>query len=121
MDSLSENLQENFDRFIVECLETGCIWGLRGKNDDLALVASTGNENIDVIPFWSAQKLAQDACEGQWDLYKPTPIELEEFLDDWLPGMHNDLLLVGVNWSADLQGEEMEPSDLLEEFEEELD
>jgi hypothetical protein len=48
-------------------------------------------------------------------------IDLEEFLDDWLPGMHNDVLMVGVNWNADLEGQEMEPLDLLEEFESELE
>ncbi len=45
----------------------------------------------------------------------------EEFLDDWLPGMHSDVLLVGVNWNVDLEGAEIEPLDLLEEFEAELD
>jgi hypothetical protein len=46
---------------------------------------------------------------------------MEEFLDDWLPGMHADVLMVGVNWSEDLEGQEFEPLDLLEEFEAELD
>ena len=55
------------------------------------------------------------------DIYKPVAIEMEEFLDDWLPGMHSDVLMVGVNWTADLEGQEMEPLDLLEEFEAELD
>jgi hypothetical protein len=35
--------------------------------------------------------------------------------------MHADVLMVGVNWTADLEGQEMEPLDLLEEFEAELD
>ena len=47
--------------------------------------------------------------------------QVEEFLDDWLPGMHSDVLMVGVNWTPDLEGQEMEPLDLLEEFESELD
>jgi hypothetical protein len=45
---------------------------------------------------------------------------MEEFLDDWLPGMHSDVLLVGINWNLDLEGDEIEPLDLLEEFESEL-
>ena len=32
-----------------------------------------------------------------------------------------DLLMVGVNWNPDLEGQELEPLDLLEEFEAELD
>jgi hypothetical protein len=29
--------------------------------------------------------------------------------------------MVGINWNTDLEGQEMEPLDLLEEFEAELD
>jgi hypothetical protein len=45
---------------------------------------------------------------------------MEEFLDDWLPGLHSDVILVGVNWNSTLDGEEIEPLDLLEEFDAEL-
>ena len=74
-----------------------------------------------MIPFWSNEEFAQALCNGDWDIYKPVPIEMGEFLDEWLPGMHSDVLMVGVNWTPDLEGQEMEPLDLLEEFESELD
>lgn len=47
-------------------------------------------------------------------------LSLDEFLEDWLPGMHEDVYLVGVNWNQDLEGLEIEPLDLLEEIENEL-
>ena len=121
MQPLSDDLEENLDRMIVESLERGCVWGLRDANDSWALVASPDNGEIDVIPFWSDEKLAEALCSGEWNIYKPVAIEMEEFLNDWLPGMHNDLLMVGVNWNPDLEGQELEPLDLLEEFEAELD
>jgi hypothetical protein len=46
---------------------------------------------------------------------------MEEFLDDWLTGMHEDVLRAGINWNTDLEGQELEPLDLLEEFESELE
>jgi hypothetical protein len=121
MDPLSDDLQENLDRLVVECLENGCVWGLQDTDGNWSLVSSIDNDSIDVIPFWSAEGLAQALCTGDWDVYKPVAIELEEFLDDWLPGMHADVLMVGVNWNTELEGQEMEPLDLLEEFEAELD
>jgi hypothetical protein len=121
MQPLSDDLQENLDRMIVECLENGCVWGLQDADENWALVGSTDNDSIDVIPFWSDCELAEALCNGDWEIYKPVAIEMEEFLDDWLPGMHGDVLMVGVNWSADLEGQEFEPLDLLEEFEAELD
>ena len=121
MQPLSDDLQENFDRLIVECLEQGCIWGLQDATENWALVGSTDHDDIDVIPFWSSKSLAEELCGDDWDVYKPVAIEIEEFLDDWLPGMNSDVLLVGVNWNIDLEGAEIEPLDLLEEFEAELD
>lgn len=121
MQPLSDDLQENLDRMVVECLENGCVWGLQDAEENWALVGSTDNESIDVIPFWSDRELAQALCNGDWDIYKPVAIEMEEFLDDWLPGMHADVLMVGINWNEDLDGQEMEPLDVLEEFEAELD
>ena len=121
MEPLSTDPQENLDRLIVESLEQGCIWGLQDNSNNWALVASVNNDSIDVMPFWSAQALASAVCTGDWDIYQPIAIDIEEFLDDWLPGMHNDILMVGVNWNAELEGQEMEPLDLLEEFESELE
>ena len=34
--------------------------------------------------------------------------------------MPQDVLLVGINWNADMEGEEIEPLDLLEQLEQEL-
>jgi|TARA_B110000238_G_C15920146_1_gene350095 hypothetical protein len=121
MEPLSDDLQENLDRLVVECLDNGCVWGLQDAEGNWSLVSSIDNDSIDVIPFWSAEGLAQALCNGDWKVYKPVAIELEEFLDDWLPGMHADVLMVGINWNTDLEGQEMEPLDLLEEFEAELD
>ena len=121
MEPVSDDMQENLDRLIVECLENGCIWGLQDNSDNWALVGSTENDSIDVMPFWSDQGLAQALCNGDWGVYRPVAIEMVEFLDDWLPGMHTDVLMVGVNWNEALEGQEMEPLDLLEEFESELD
>jgi hypothetical protein len=121
MEPLSDDLQENLDRLIVECLENGCVWGLQDQQGNWSLVSSTDNDDIDVMPFWSDSRFAQALCTGQWAIYKPVAIDLEEFLDDWLPGMHSDVLMVGVNWNEELEGQEMEPLDLLEEFEAELD
>ena len=118
-EPLSDDLAENLDRFIVEAMELGCVWGLEGP-DGWALSASEAHDDIDVMPFWSQESFARAHCQDDWANYKPVAIELVEFLEDWLPGLHEDVLLVGVNWNADLDGEELEPLDLLEEFETEM-
>lgn len=119
MEPLSDNLEENYDRFIVEAIEQGCIWGLEGP-DGWALCPSENYKQSDVMPFWSQPEFAQLHCADDWAIYKPVPVSLEEFLEEWLPGMHDDVILVGINWNAELEGDEVEPLDLLSEIETEL-
>ncbi|ACE85945.1 DUF2750 domain-containing protein [Cellvibrio japonicus] len=119
VEPLSDDLDENLDRFIVEALERGCVWGLQGS-EGWALCASEEHDDMDVMPFWSQESFARVHCVDDWAGYTPAAIDLGEFLEEWLPGMHEDLLLVGVNWNQELDGDEMEPIDLLEEFETEM-
>jgi hypothetical protein len=118
-EPLSDNEVENFDRFIVEAIENGCVWSLQGS-EGWALCDSEKHKNTDVMPFWSQESFAQLHCVDDWKDYVAVEIELEEFLEDWLTGMHDDVILAGINWDAELEGTEIEPLDLLQEFDQEL-
>ena len=113
--TLSEDLEENYERFILESIDLGCVWALESE-DGFALCPSVDNEEIDVMPLWSQPEYANLHCKDEWSSYEAVPIALEELLDDWLPGMHADLTLVGVNWNKDMEGVEAEPLDLLEDI-----
>ena len=91
-EPLGQDPEENLDRFIVETMTQGCVWGLEGS-DGWALCASEQSEEADVMPFWSHESFAKIHCRDDWAEYKVVAIELVEFLDDWLPGMHQDLIL----------------------------
>ncbi len=116
---LSNDLEENYDRFIVEAIECGCVWGLENE-DGWALSDSDTHRDASVMPFWSQPEYAQQHCVEEWADYKVIPISLEELLDDWLPGMHEDVILVGVNFNGEMEGLEKEPLDLLGDFEAQL-
>ena len=121
MQPLSEDFQENLDRLIIESLDKGCIWGLRDAAGQWATVDSEQVAEITVMPFWSCQQLAQALCTEAWQIYTPVAIAIEEYQVVWLLGMHNDVLSVVVYWYSDLEGEELEPLDLLEEFQSEME
>ncbi len=112
---LSDDLDENYGQFIDDAQATGCVWGLENV-EGWALCPSLDSDDIDVMPLWSQPEYAEAHCVEEWGDYKPVPISLEELLDDWLPGMHEDVLLVGVNWNQGMEGIEVEPLDLLEEI-----
>lgn len=114
---LGDDFDENYDLFIDDALATGCVWGLEGE-EGWALSSSDTSEEIDVMPLWSQPEYARAHCIEQWSNYEVVPISLEELLDDWLPGMHEDVLMIGPNWNNKLEGLEVEPLDLLEDFDE---
>ncbi len=118
-NSLSTDIEDNYDLFIADAINTGCVWGLEGE-EGWALCASQQYDETPVMPFWSQPDFAQIHCEGDWKNYRVVPVALEEFLDEWLPGMHTDVILVGINWDQSLEGAEYEPIDLLKVFEDGL-
>lgn len=117
IELLGDDLDENFDRFLAEAEDTGCVWGLEGP-DGWALCQSNFNEELDVLPLWSQPEYAQVHCVDEWRDFKVVPISLEELLDDWLVGLHEDVTMIGPNWNGEMEGDEIEPLDLLAEFEE---
>lgn len=114
-DVLSGDIEENYERFISEAIATGCVWGLE-SDEGWALCPSVSNDELSVMPLWSQPEFAELHCKDEWGDYRVIPIAVDELLDDWLPGMHEDLLLIGVNWDSELEGEEVEPLDLLEDI-----
>lgn len=112
---LGDDFDENYSLFIEDALATGCVWGLQNE-EGWAICPSVDNDDIDVMPLWSQPEYAGVHCVEEWGDYKPVPISFEELLDDWLPGMHEDVILVGINWNQKMEGLEVEPLDLLEEI-----
>lgn len=120
MNSLSDDIDQNYNLFIEEAITTGCVWGLEGP-EGWALCDSESFSGATVMPFWSQPEYAKVHCQEEWQDYQVVPVSTEEFLDDWLTGMHDDQIIVGINWNDDLAGMETEPLDLLEDFEKALD
>ncbi len=118
LQALGDDPEENYEQFLAEAIDTGCVWALEGE-EGFALCPSVDNDELDVMPLWSQPEYAQLHCRDEWAEYEVVPIALEELLDDWLPGMHSDLMLVGVNWNHELEGIELEPLDLLEDIDRE--
>ncbi len=109
--ALTDDEEANYDLFIDRILDTGQIWGLKAA-DGWAVCPSLEFENTDVFPFWSAEADARVHCTEDWKIYTPAVIELEDFVVNWLPGMHEDEVMVGPNWNAELSGLEVEPADV---------
>lgn len=94
--------------FVERVVDSGKVWSL-SRADSWAVSLSHDYEDTEVIPFWSDQDGARAGAVAAWAKYKPQQLSLIEFLEDWLPGMHHDTTLAGINWDARLSGNEVEP------------
>ena len=119
MQILGEDFDQNYQQFFENAVAMGCVWGLEG-GDGWAQSESEKYPNALVIPFWSQPEYAELHRKDEWADYQVVPIALAEFLDDWLPGMHEDVILAGINWNEELDGDDYEPLDVLSAFEQAL-
>jgi hypothetical protein len=119
MSNPDAEYEAKYDAFIAEIKQTGEVWGLCTDDDDWAVCASSAYEDTDVMPFWSNQAAAKAQCVGEWAVFHAHAIPLEDFINDWLPGMHEDDVLIGPNWDENLEGLEIEPADVALELEDE--
>jgi len=108
--------QESLERFVLQCGEAERVWGLQDRDGSWAICESQAESSLDVVLVWSDEKLARALAVDDWASFKPVAIDLQEFVDQWLRGMHYEGGLVGVNWDADLNGPEVKPAELAKRF-----
>src|SRR6266568_2627651 len=114
--------KERHDRFVQRVVDSREVWGLKSA-EGWACTASTadGSEDRSVMPFWSDRAYAKQCAKEDWSDYEPMPIPLALFLERWLPGMDGDDCIVGRNWNVHLCGYEIEPRDLMQEIETQIE
>jgi hypothetical protein len=122
MLELAAASKERHERFVKRIVAAREVWGLKSE-DGWACTASTahGSKGRSVMPFWSDRAYAKQCAKEDWSHYEPTPIPLELFLECWLPGMDSNDCIVGTNWNVHLCGYEIDPPDLKQELERELE
>jgi uncharacterized protein DUF2750 len=109
-----ETDEEAHSRFIAKVVEAELVWGLSTEDGFLACESDEAEERA-VLPFWSDEddaRAAQPEAEGS----EVDSVVLFDFLFRWLPGMEDDDVLAGTNWTATLEGKEVEPITLQDEI-----
>ena len=107
---LNAELQAGRDRFISAVRDSGVVWGL--QSEEGWACCQSNDSDAQVLVFWSSQASARRHAQGEWAAYQSAPIALDDFVDTWLRGMHDDGMLAGVDFNADLAGSEMAPAEL---------
>jgi hypothetical protein len=88
------------------------VWALKSPTSGWAQCPSNEQEGIDILVFWSDRAYASRHRKEGWKDYAPTAIAFDEFIDRWIKGMHDDGVMVGPNWDANLWGLEVSPQEV---------
>jgi hypothetical protein len=108
-------LEENYRRFIDQVIAAKTVWALKDA-DGYASTESVRYPDRPVLVFWSEEAMARSAADSEFAGYAPYAIALDDFLTTWLPDMIAEGALVGPDWSAELDGAEVDPDELHEDL-----
>lgn len=75
-----------YEYFIKKVADFEEVWGL--YNDGWA--TSQDDEGNMLIPFFPKKEFAEYCAINEWNVFKATSIDLDEFIDGWLEGMCED-------------------------------
>ena len=75
-----------YEYFIKKVADFEEVWGL--YNDGWA--TSEDDEGNMLIPFFPKKEFAEYYAINEWNVFKATSIDLDEFIEEWLEGMYKD-------------------------------
>jgi hypothetical protein len=96
--------------FYREVAVNRVLWTIRDEEGFPAPMTSSGQR---AQPFWSSRPRAEQIIKSvpAYAGFIPFEISWEDFCRKWVPGLTNDGILAGVNWSGKrAQGYDLEPA-----------
>ena len=84
---LAADGEHRYAYFVHHVCETRRVWGLYGEG--WASLCEGGKK---YILFWPHEAYAARFKDAQWRAYEPQPIELDVFLERWVPGMKKEAI-----------------------------
>lgn len=92
---MKSNAKNRYKYFIKKVADFEEVWGLYNKG-----WATTIDSNGQIlIPFWPKKEFAEACALDDWKSYVATSIELDDFINKWLPGMKEDDILPSIFWN----------------------
>ncbi|MBT2733503.1 DUF2750 domain-containing protein [Bacillus sp. ISL-7] len=108
------------NNFINEIIEHQKVWTIESE-DGVPITTSDGEDSM---PFWSSELRTKEVINNVdfYREYHSLEISLEAFINNWLPNLEKDALVVGANLKGkSLTGHNWNPKELLEQIKNEMD
>jgi len=78
---------ERYSHLVRQVADFQAVWGLRSPDGWVSMGDDAGGRSF---PIWPHERYAQVFVAGDWSDAKPTAIELDDWIENWLPNMEAD-------------------------------
>jgi len=92
---------ERYRHFVSRVADWQTVWGLRNEGGWVTVGDDCGNS---ALPFWPHPEYAAACVTGEWADNAPTAVDIHEFVDQWLPNLATDGVIVAVFPTPALRG-----------------
>jgi hypothetical protein len=107
-----------YEYFVKRAASHGRLWGLRGGGRWVIAEDGEGNQHF---PVWPHQRFAQELATGQWGDAAPIAIDVDEWVEEWLPDLEGDGIRIAVFQTPDDRGVGVSPQRLKRDLVKELE
>ncbi|WP_144558354.1 DUF2750 domain-containing protein [Shouchella miscanthi] len=87
------NSQKRYEYFIKKVSDYEEVWSLRNEQGWVTSKLDNGSTSLN---FWPTKEHAELCAMKEWKKTVAVSIDLEEFIDSWLPGIDNDGVSVSI-------------------------
>lgn len=115
VSALSRDKRLNY--FIKRVADFYRIWGI----DDAGWVLAATKEETEVFQVWPFPEFATPCCTGEWAGCVPQSIDLDDFMESYLPDFREKGILLGVFYTPAENGVLLTADELRDLLEAELE
>jgi len=90
---LKTDAPTRYAHFVSQVADWEAVWGLRGPDGWVS--ASDKTEPL-IFPVWPHEPYARMLAVDLWASATPTPIDVHEWVEKWLPGLARDRMKIAV-------------------------
>lgn len=88
------DIRKKYEYFIKKVVDSEQVWALRDEEG----WATLGDDDREFIPLWPKKEFSDLHISGEWENYFSEAIDLDEFIDGWLPGLEQDKIYLTLMW-----------------------
>lgn len=108
---------KRYEHFVKVIADSQEVWGL--YKDGWALAATDDNQKV--FPVWPAKEYAELCAKKEWIGYEAESFSLDEFMNELLPNLKSDGVLIGIFYTPLKGGVTPTIEQLLNDIERELE